>query len=104
MQSLRGLQRSAVQALGASHVEICLIDRSHLDQRREVPKHFMNRGGILAIAFGASIDKNRLRAKLCRSSKRHRRVDPKLARRVRCRRDYTSFIALPADNYGLALQ
>jgi hypothetical protein len=93
-----------MQALGARHVEISLVYRSHLDQRRKVAEHFMHLGGILAIALGMAIHKNRLRTEFRRGAQRHGRVHAKLARRVGGCRDHAALVALPAHYYRLAFQ
>jgi len=103
MQTLRGLQWSAVQALGSRHVEIRLIDRSHLYEGREVPKHLVNFGGILAIAFGMSVDKNCLRTKLRGGAQGHSRVHAEFSGGVGCGGDYSALVALSADDYRLSL-
>ena len=104
MKLMRRTQRAAMQALGAGHVEISLVDRSHFDQRRKVAEHFVHLRGIFAIALRMSIHKDCLRTEFRRRPQRHGRVHAKFPRRVGCGRDHSPFVALPADYDGLALQ
>ena len=44
VQSVGGAEGRAMQALGAGHIEIGLVDGSHLDQRREAVQHLVHSG------------------------------------------------------------
>src|ERR1700674_3324070 len=104
MELMRGTQWPTVQALSPGHVEIGLIYRSHLDQRRKTAEHFVHLPGILAIAVRMSVHKNRLRTEFRRRPQRHGRVHAKLPRRIGSGRDHSPFVPLPAHYHRLAFQ
>jgi hypothetical protein len=60
--------------------------------------------GALAVTVGMSIDENRLRAELGRGAQGHGGVDSELAGGVGGGGDYAAFVALSADDDGLAFQ
>ena len=104
VQCVRGFQRRTVQARGAGHIEVGFVDRGHFHLRRERAQNFVNFFRALAIALGMSVDENGLRTELGRGAQRHGRVHAELARRIRCGGDYAAFVALSADDHGLAFQ
>src|ERR1700749_5076856 len=104
MQAMSRAQRRPVQALCTGHIEVGLVDRSHLDERREVPQHLMNAAGIFAIALGMPVYKNGLWAELGGGAQRHGGVHSEFSRRIRRRRNHPTLITLPADYHWLALQ
>src|ERR1700726_3482424 len=104
MKLMRGTQWPTVQALSPGHVEIGLIYRSHLDQRRKTAEHFMYLLRILAIAIRMPVYKNRLRTELRRRPQRHGRVHAKLPRRIGSGGDHAPFVPLPAYHHRLAFQ
>ena len=79
---MRRMQWPTVQALSPSHVEIGLVHRSHLDQRRKAAEHFMHFPRILTIALRMPVHKDRLRTEFRRRPQRHRRMHAKLPRRI----------------------
>ena len=104
VQLVRSFQRRTVQPRRARHVEVGLVDRSHLDLRRECRQHFIDFFGTLAVALGMPVDKDGIRTKLRRSSQRQRRMHPKLPRLIRCRRHHPALVALSTDDDGFAFQ
>ncbi len=58
VQSVRGLEWGTVQAFGAGHVEVGLIDGGHFHLGRKCAEDFVNLLGTLAIALGVAVDKD----------------------------------------------
>ena len=104
MQVWAALQRGAVQAFRACHVEIGFVDRSHLHLRRERTQDVMNFLRALAIAVRMSVDKDGLRTKLRRRAQRHGRVHSEFARLIRRCGDHAAFVALSAHHNCFAFQ
>ena len=103
VQLVRGLERRAVQALGAGQVEIGFVDRGHLDLRRKLLQHFVDFVRVFDVALAVAVDEDRLRAEFVGGPQGHGRVDAELARRVGCRRDHAALVGPPADDHGLPL-
>ena len=104
VQQVRRAQRRPVQPLGAAHIEIRLVDRRHLDERRERSQHFVHLVRALAVPLGMAIDEDRLRAQLVRGAQRHRRMHAELPRRIGRRRDHPALVRPSADHDRLAFQ
>ena len=68
VQRVGGAKGGAVQALGAGHIEIGFVDRSHLDERREAAQDFEDAPGVLAITLGMPFDEDGVRAELVRGA------------------------------------
>ena len=104
VQGVCGAQWRPVQAIGSGHVEIRLVDRSHLHQWRERVQHFIDLGGTLAIAVGMAIYENRVRTEFGGRAQGHGRVHAELAGLIGCGRDDAAFIALSAHHHGFSFQ
>ncbi len=104
VQRVGSLQRRSVQAGGARHVEIGLVNRCHLHQRRKRSQHSEDFFRALAVAFGMSVDENCLGTHLGRGAQRHGGVHAKLPRRIGSGRNDAALVPLPAHDYWLAFQ
>ena len=91
-----------MQPFRARHVQISLVDRRHLDQRRKLGENPVHLFRTLAIARGMTVDEDGLRAEFRCGAQRHGRMNAKLARLIGRGRHHPALIGLSADHDRLA--
>ena len=88
----------------AGHIEICFIDRRHLDLWGECTEDFEDFLRALTVAVCVSVDEDGVRTLFGGGAQRHRGMDSELARFVGCCRDYSALVPLSSDNNRFAFQ
>ena len=104
VQQVGGAQGRAVQAFGAGHIEVGLVDGGHLHQRREGLQHVVDLVRAFAVALGVAVDEDGMRAELVGGAQRHGGMDAELARRIGRRGDHAALVRTAAHHHGLAFQ
>ena len=104
MEQVGGAERRAQQAFRAGHIQIRLVDRSHLDQRREAIQHFKDAAGVFTIALRVAFDENGLRTVLVGGAQRHGGMHAEFARFVRGGGDDAPLITFATHHNRLAAQ
>jgi hypothetical protein len=102
VQGMRGFERGTVQAFGAGHVEVGFVDGSHFDLRGKRAQDFVDFLGTLTVAFGMSVDEDRLRTHLGCSAEGHGGINAEFSRCVGGGGDYAALVTLSADYDCLA--
>jgi hypothetical protein len=82
VQRVRGAERRPVQSPGACHIEIGLVDGSHLHLWGKTVEYLEHLARVFPVTLGVRVYENRLRAPLVRRAQRKRGVDPELPCRV----------------------
>ena len=93
-----------MQAFGAGHIEIRLVDGGHFHLRRKRAENFVNLLRKLAVAVRVPIDEDGMRTHLGSGAQRHGGVHSELSGGIRGCGDNSALVALPADDDGLAFQ
>ena len=97
-QFMRGRERRAVQPLGAGEIEIGLVDRCHLHDRRIFREDRGDAVAPLPVQIVVPVEKNSVRAKFRGGAQRHRGMNAEAPRFVARRRDHAALVALPAHD------
>ncbi len=104
VQRVGRIEGLAVQAFGAGEVEVRLVDRRHLDARRERFEHTEDLVRVIAIARRVAVEKDGVWAAQIGRAQRHRRMNAELPGGVGSSRNHAALIRPPAHHHGLPLK
>src|SRR5437764_763151 len=101
---MRRPQRRTKQTPRSSEIEVCLVDRCHLDARREMVENCEHLLRIFAITSRMTGNKDGLWTETGRHAERHSGMNTEFASRVRRRGYNATLVALTTDNNRFAAQ